>query len=137
MHNLKVFLFFTIKNIQLINIKYLTNLVIKATQPLKNMIYYGRQTFTYLLFIYFIFDGPEACGVPRPGIRSEPQLWPKLQLWQCWIPNSLCLEEDQTCIPVLSRHRQSHVPQQELLIILICNEHVVFSYNDFYFFHYS
>ena len=28
--------------------------------------------------------------VPRPGIKSEPQMQPKAQLWQHWILNPLC-----------------------------------------------
>ena len=44
-----------------------------------------------LSFFSFFFCGrPVAYGVPRSGIRSEPQLPPKLQLRQHWILNPLC-----------------------------------------------
>ena len=46
---------------------------------------------TYRFVCLFLFFGrPTACGVPGPGIRSEMQLRPILQLWQCWMPNPLC-----------------------------------------------
>ena len=35
-----------------------------------------------------------------PGQESEPQSWPKPQLWQHQIPNSLCLAGEWTCVPV-------------------------------------
>ena len=35
-------------------------------------------------------------GVPRPGIKSEPQLQPTPQLWQGQILNPLFQAEDQT-----------------------------------------
>lgn len=51
-------------------------------------------------FLFFIF-----LATP-PGIRSEPQMEPKPQLWQHWILNILWRAGDQTCIPVLPRcHR--------------------------------
>ena len=36
---------------------------------------------------FFLFSSgrPAAHGVPRPEIRSEPQLWPKAQVQQHWI----------------------------------------------------
>ena len=46
-------------------------------------------------------------GVPRPGIRSQLQLQPPLQLWQCWILNLLCLGRDLTCVPVLHGGKSS------------------------------
>ena len=55
----------------------------------------------HLFFSFFFFGCPEVYGVPRPGIRSE------LQLWQCWILNPLCWAGDQTWVPVLPRHCQS------------------------------
>ena len=41
--------------------------------------------FFSFFFFFFFFGCPMACGVPGPGIRSKPQLWPTLQLWQCRI----------------------------------------------------
>ena len=31
---------------------------------------------------FFFFGHPVAYGFPRSGIKSEPQLWPMMQLWQ-------------------------------------------------------
>jgi len=57
----------------------------------------------------FLFRPPtSAYGVPRPGIRSNPQLWPKPQLRQCYILNLPRQAGDQTCIPVLPRCHRSH-----------------------------
>ena len=43
------------------------------------------------LFFFFLFFSflvhPMAYRVPGPGIRSNPQLWPMPQLWQCQILN--------------------------------------------------
>ena len=57
--------------------------------------------------IYIYIGHPAAYGAPGPGIRSEPQLLPMPQLWQCQIPNPLCWARDQTYIPALPRHCQS------------------------------
>ena len=52
---------------------------------------------------FFFFGHPATYGVPRPGIRSELQLQPKLQQLQRQILNPLCQTEDQTCVPVFPR----------------------------------
>ena len=44
----------------------------------------------FFCFLFSFFGCPVAYGVPGPGIRSEPQSWPKPQLWQHWILNPLC-----------------------------------------------
>ena len=54
------------------------------------------------LFVGF-FGHPIAYGVLRPGIRSKPQLWPMLQLWQHWILNPLGQARGRTFISVLRR----------------------------------
>ena len=68
-------------------------------------------SFLYLLFpnmiFFFIFGCPKAYGVPRPEIRSEPKLRPKLQLQQCQILTILRWDGDQTCVLVLPRCLQS------------------------------
>ena len=51
----------------------------------------------WIQVFYQRFASPVANGVSRPGIRSELQLWPVLQLWQCWILNHLCRAGDQNC----------------------------------------
>ena len=70
-----------------------------------------------VLFIYFFFLSlwaiPGLAQVPGPRVRS--QLWPKLQLWQRWILNPLCLDGDGTSVPVLQRRRNPVAPQQEFL----------------------
>ena len=53
-------------------------------------------------YVYF-FHCPVAYGIPRPGIRSKPQMRPKPQLQQCQILNPLCQPRDWTCIPTLPR----------------------------------
>ena len=60
-------------------------------------------------FLFFIFGCPEAYGVPGPGIRSEPQSQPKLQLRQCqsWILNPRCRARARTCVPALPRCHRS------------------------------
>ena len=35
-----------------------------------------------VVIVFFFFGHPGAYAVPRPGIRSEPQLRPTQQLWQ-------------------------------------------------------
>ena len=56
----------------------------------------------------FFFGCLSAHGVPRPGIRSELWLRPKLQLRSRQILNPLCRAGDRTtCIPVLPGRRQS------------------------------
>ena len=43
-----------------------------------------------IVFSFFFFFWPNyRYEVPRPGIRSEPQLWPRLQLQQCQILDPL------------------------------------------------
>lgn len=57
-----------------------------------------------LFYIFFFFFGhPEAFGVSRPGIISELQLQPELQLWQYQVLNPLCQAGERTCSPVLPR----------------------------------
>ena len=52
------------------------------------------------LFIFSsFFVCPTAHGIPGLGIRSEPQVGPMLQLWQCWILKPVCQARDQICIP--------------------------------------
>ena len=46
--------------------------------------------FLFFFFFFFFFGYHIAYGVTEPGIRSEPQLQPKLQLWQRQILNPLC-----------------------------------------------
>jgi len=50
------------------------------------------------LFFFFL----TAHGVPGPGIRSQPQLWPH------WICNALCRAGDQIWAPELPRCCRSH-----------------------------
>ena len=58
------------------------------------------------VFRFSFYGCPMACGVPGPGIRSEVQLQPRLQLWQCRILHPLCRVADQTYVPGLPRcHR--------------------------------
>ena len=47
---------------------------------------YGNLKISFFLS-FFSFGRPVAYGVPRPGIRSEPQLQPKPQLQQHWTLN--------------------------------------------------
>ena len=69
------------------------------------MWHYLNITFqVYILIFFFFFGHPMVYGVPGPGIRSEPQLWPKPQVWQCQILNPLCRARDRTCTPLFPRH---------------------------------
>ena len=53
--------------------------------------------FFFFFFLSFLVDRPTAHGVPGPGIRSEPPLWPTPQL-QHRILNSPCQTRDWACI---------------------------------------
>ena len=50
--------------------------------------------FFRFLFLFLFFDFLMTYGVPGPEIRSEPQLQPKLQLWQHPVLNLLCWARD-------------------------------------------
>ena len=80
--------------------------------------YRNSDIFAFYCILGF-FGRPTAHGVPRPGIRFQPQLWPMLHLWQCWIFNPLCGVRDRTCVPVLPRHHRSITPQWELLYLFL------------------
>ena len=56
------------------------------------------------LFLFFFFGCLMACGVPRPGIRSELPLSRVRQLWQCQIFNPLCRAGNLIYVLVLQRH---------------------------------
>ena len=56
-------------------------------------------SFSQFFFSFSFFGLSMAYGIPRPGIRSKPQLWPTPQLWQCWILNPLCWAGDQYSRP--------------------------------------
>ena len=50
-----------------------------------------------VVYIFFLFQPCQRhMEVPRPEIKSKPQLGPTPQLWQCQILNPLCQAEDQT-----------------------------------------
>ena len=70
----------------------------KNVQHLYTAKYYWRKK-----NFFFFFGCLVAYGIPRPGIISKPQLWPKLQLKQHQILNPLLRATDQTCIPVILR----------------------------------
>ena len=61
----------------------------------------------FLLLLSSFLATPWHMEVPRPGIRSEPQLWPAPKLQQHQILNPLCQARDGTCVPMLQRHQQS------------------------------
>ena len=67
----------------------------------------GMQRDHSCFFFFFFFDHPAVYGIPRPGMRSEPQLQPTPKLQQCWIFNPLSPAGNQTCIPVFQRYCQS------------------------------
>ena len=52
-------------------------------------IFWGSLFFVFWFFFLLIFGHPATYEVPGPGIRSELQLQPKLQLWQLWSLNLL------------------------------------------------
>ena len=59
----------------------------------------GWCTIAFFFFFFSIFGLPAAYEVPRPGIRSELQLWPMPQLWQLTAPGQgsvLCLGTAET-----------------------------------------
>ena len=74
-------------------------------------------TLPYFIFVYF-FGHPVSHGVPGPGIRSKPQLQPKLQVntrsfTHC---TGLGIESSSQCCRDTG---EPIVPQQELLSLFI------------------
>ena len=70
--------------------------------------FWGGGLLGVFCFVLFCFFGcPIAHGVPRPGIRSELQLWPRPQLQKFWIFNPLQQARDRTCALALQRCHQS------------------------------
>ena len=85
---------------------------------------------TKFLFIYFSFLATLwHMAFPSPGIRSEPQLQSKLQLWQHWILDPLCWARDQICISALSRCHRSHCA--------IAGTPIIFKFNIYIYMEYS
>lgn len=65
--------------------------------------------FFFIKFFFFsVLATSPACGIPKPGIRSELHLWSKPQLLPYPIPNPLYQARDQTCVLVLPRCCQFH-----------------------------
>lgn len=58
----------------------------------------------YFFSFFFFFACLEAYGVPGQGVRTKPQLRPKLQLWRCHIVKPLCWAGDWTCDLLLPRY---------------------------------
>ena len=98
----------------------------ERVRELRKIVVQGLLMVSNQLDLYFIlfFCHPTAYGVPGPGIRSELQLQPKLQLRQCPIRNPVCWARDRICIPALPRHCRSccttaGTPQLDLLLSVI------------------
>ena len=52
------------------------------------------------MFLFFLFFGqPVAYGFPGPGLRSEPQLWPKPQLRPHWVLKPTMLGQGSNLCP--------------------------------------
>ena len=62
-------------------------------------------------------------GVPRQGIRSELQMQPMLQLWQCWVLNPLCWTGGGNRFPLLQRHCWSRFTTAGTPTVLILTSH--------------
>lgn len=78
-----------------------------------------RKVMVWIMWVVFLFVGfvfsfgsPVARGVPGPGLRSELQLQPKTQLWQCRILGPPCGARDW---PLSQNTADPVVPQRELL----------------------
>ena len=79
-----------------------------------NPLHHKRTPIQIFYFIFFLLWLPHtAHGVLWPGIKSEPQLSPKLQLWQCWILNPPRQDRYQTCVSALQRRHWSHCTTAE------------------------
>ena len=64
-----------------------------------------------LSFFLSFFGCPMAYGIPRRGIKSQPDLWPRPHLQQCWILNPLTgLAENRH----LHRNKLDHSPPAPL-----------------------
>ena len=73
-----------------------------------------KKTVCYLFIYLFIFGCPTAYGVPRPGMRTELQLPPKLQLQQYWNFNPLCQPGIQSASQCSQDAAKPVVPEQKL-----------------------
>ena len=62
------------------------------------------QSLQWLWLCFYLFKMPHPWHMegPRPGTESEPELWPKPQLHQCWTFNPLWQAGDGTCTSVVS-----------------------------------
>ena len=73
----------------------------------------------WFVFLSFFFCSAHTHLSPDPNNiwSSQPRipapLGPKLQLWPCWILNSLCWIEDQTCIPEFPWYHGAHCATAE------------------------
>ena len=84
-------------------------------------VYFGNESLiSHIIFKYFLpfhrlslffFFSFLACSVSGPGIRSQLQLWPKLQLWPTWSPLTHCAGWG---IEPVSWH-------SKMLLILLCH----------------
>ena len=58
--------------------------------------------YTWNTFYLFIWSHPQHMDSPRPGIVSEPQLWPTQQLQQHQSFKPMCRARDQTHTPAVT-----------------------------------
>ena len=65
-------------------------------------------------FLFFNFwPHSQHMEISWPGIKSEPQLQPMPQPWQCWIINLLFWARDQTCTSAATRATTETTPDPQ------------------------
>ena len=79
----------------------------------------------FVIDIFFFFGLPTVCGVPGPGIKSEPELWPMLHLWQHWVFNPLFLLGSKTASLLLQKLHWSHFTTDGVPAIVVVYLHSI------------
>lgn len=102
----------------------------------------GEATCSAICFYLFLtfFGCPEAYGVPRPGIRSEPQSWPKPQLQQGTEPTYQHSQEAanpsaphwELLFPILYQNEEGPFTLKILWYLVIPQFIVTGSYHSYY-----
>lgn len=68
---------------------FLSSILIYCQQPTYKYLPAASQLHLIQCFFFFFWPHPEHMEVPWPGIESDPELQPVLQLRQLWILNPL------------------------------------------------
>ena len=103
-------IFFIITNIfqlRLLNLFWGLNWLLWCLKKLELLMIFISLLYPFLFFSFLFFGFPMAYGVHWPGIRSQLQLQPMIQLQKHQILNPLCQAGNWTCFPALQRYSWS------------------------------